>query len=200
MRKWRVLAIVVGVGMLACRGGDVIVRFPGDSTGIVRPQALDSLASVVRQLNAIVMADARDISEDYDRREGPRTILHLANVRSLLGRRTRSQCSCVSSAVPFPAIATSGLRIAKVRTRREIRSLPVQHRLALFSRHLGPCLSRGNARRQEILVPPNGHAVTRVSPLTVETQTGDIVHTAGGTWRRPHPCGANHERSSTAAV
>jgi hypothetical protein len=171
MTKWRVLAMAAIIGVSACRG-EVAVQFPGDTTGIIRPQALDSLASVVRQLNAIILADLRDISTDYESCEGPRTVLHFGNVQSLLGMSHTDTLQLRVFGGPLP----QNRYVADSKSPRYV--LGGKYLLFLFNTdwRFSPVISDHAYRVEmaagkEVLIAPNGHAVTGVSPLGVETQT-----------------------------
>jgi hypothetical protein len=170
------MAALLGLVITACggredrRGGEV--RFPGDTTGIVRPQMVDSLSAVVRQLNAIVLADVRDISTDYDGCEGPRTVLHLANVRSLLGGAHTDTMQIRVFGGPLPGGRylrdskspryVAGGRYVLFLFNTDWRYSPV---IADYAFRVEP------AAGAEMLIAPNGHAVTGVDPLGVETRT-----------------------------
>jgi hypothetical protein len=168
----RALSLAVLAAAMACNERADSVRFPGDTTGIVRPRSLHDLASVVRQLNAVVQADLRDISTDYDRCEGPRTVLHLAGVRSLLGSPHPDTMSLRVFGGPLP-----GGRYAKVS--ESPRYLAGRRYLLFlfntdwrFSPVIGDLAFRiESAAGAEILISPTGLGVTGVSPLGVETRT-----------------------------
>lgn len=157
---------------MACTSRVDFVRFPGDTTGIVRPQALVDLPSVIRQLNAIVQADLRDISTDYDRCAGPRTVLHLAGVRSLLGGPHTDTMSLRVFGGPVP-----GGRYADI---SESPRYQVGRRYLLFlfntDWRFSPVIGELAFRVEpvagtEVLISPDGLGVTGVSPLGVETRT-----------------------------
>ncbi|MBC7789612.1 MAG: hypothetical protein H7Z74_06680 [Anaerolineae bacterium] len=166
------LLIAGCAGLMACQGRERTARFPGDTTGIVRPRALNDLSSVVSQLNAIVQADVRDISTAFDRCEGPRTVLHLRNVRSLLGHPHAGDMELRVFGGPLPdgryARASESPRYVAGRRyllflfNTDWRFSPVIADLAF---RLEP------VARREVLVSPDGHGVTGVSALAVETQT-----------------------------
>jgi hypothetical protein len=172
MRTWRVLVIALCAGLLACRGKEPVVRFPGATTGLLRPQQLDSLAAVVRQLNAIVLADVRDISTEYDRCLGPRTVLHLAGVKTLLGgaHADAMELRLFGGQLPNNRYVEISESPRYVLGRRYV--------LFLFNRdwRFSPVISDHAFRVEaiagrEVLVAPNGKAVTGVSALAVETET-----------------------------
>ena len=195
--------------VVACTGRtDSVVRFPGDTTGIVRPHSIDGLAAVVQQLNAIVEADLRDISADYDRCEGPRTVLHLAAVRSLLG----------GAHTDTMTLRVFGGRIPGGRD-AELSESPryiVGKRYVLFlfntdwrfSPVIGDLAFRiERVDRSEVLISPGGQGVTGVSPLGVETRTRMLYLPEGlpgvGTSRVARapmaqltPCGLNADGTS----
>ena len=175
MRYWRLLTVTTCLGALACRGGDMRregVRFPGDTTGIVRPTPLRDLASVVRQLNAVVLAELRDASTDFDACEGPRTILHLGNVKTLLGAAHTDTMQLRVFGGPVPNNRYVELS--------ESPRYTVGGRYVLFlfntDWRFSPVISSHAFRLDtvagsELLIAPNGHAVTGVSAAAVETRT-----------------------------
>jgi hypothetical protein len=172
MRTWRVLGIALCAGLMACGGRETGVRFPGATTGLLRPQRLDSLATVIRQLNAIVLADVRDISTDYDRCEGPRTVLHLAGVKVLLGgaHPDTMQLRLFGGSLPNNRYVEMSESPRYMLGRRYV--------LFLFNRdwRFSPVISDHAFRVEpiagrEVLVAPNGKAVTGVSDRAVETET-----------------------------
>ena len=171
-RLARTACVAGGLAVAACtRQGDA-PRFPGDTTGIVRPRALHDLESVVRQLNAIVLADMRDMSTMYDRCEGPRTVLQLANVRTLLGGPHTDTMQLRVFGGPIP-----GGRYARD---SEAPRYAVGRRYLLFlfntdwrfSPVIGDLAFRvERVAGREVLVSPDGQGVTGVTPLAVETRT-----------------------------
>ena len=177
----RVLCTSSCICALACeRRGDDAVRFPGDTTGIVRPQALTDLASHIRQLNAIVLADVRDISTSYDRCVGPRTVLHLGNVRSLLGSPHTDTMQLRVFGGPLP----NGRYVQASESPRYVGGR--RYLLFLFNTDwrfspvIGDLAFRvENIAGREVLVSPNGQGVTGVSTLAVETQTPTLMLPAG---------------------
>ncbi len=178
----RALCISSCIAALACkeRSRSDEARFPGDTTGIVRPAALSDLASHVRQLNAIVLADVRDISANYDRCEGPRTILHLRNARSLLGSPHTDSMTLRVFGGPVPggryAHASespryvAGGRYLLFLFNTDWRFSPVMGSLAFRVE---------NIAGREVLLSPDGQGVTGVSTLAVETQTPMLALPAG---------------------
>lgn len=157
---------------LACAGRGDAPRFPGDTTGIVRPRALGDLASVVRQLNAIVVADVRDIATSYDRCEGPRTVVQLRNVRALLGapHTDTMQLRVFGGPVPGGGYVRDAESPRYAVGRRYL--LFLFNTDWRFSPVIGDLAFRvERAAGREVLVSPDGQAVTGVSPIGVETGT-----------------------------
>lgn len=172
MRVWRIMGMLACAAVWACRGGEGRARFPGDTTGIRRPEALSDLASVVRQLNAVLLAQIRDISTDFDRCEGPRTVLHLGNVKTLLGAAHTDTLQLRVFGGPLP----NNRYVELSESPRYV--LGGRYVLFLFNTdwRFSPVISNHafrieQAGEREVLIAPNGHAVTGVSPLAVETRT-----------------------------
>lgn len=176
MRNWRQFGFSVCLVVAACRGREVVrggaARFPGDTAGIIRPQALDDVPSVVRQLNAIVEARVRDASTDFDPCEGPRTILHLGEVRTLLGAAHTDTMQLRLFGGPVGSdryIEFSESPRYRVGGRYVLFLFNTDWRFSpVISSH---AFRIDSAAGREILIAPNGQAVTGVSQLAVETRT-----------------------------
>jgi hypothetical protein len=67
-----------------------LLRPYAGQAGINEPRPFTSMESLISQLHAIVEADVASISFDYLDCQGPRTLVRLENVRTLLGGRTES--------------------------------------------------------------------------------------------------------------
>jgi hypothetical protein len=172
LRVARAIGVAGLVAGVACTRGSEGVRFPGDTTGIVRPRALRDLASAVRQLNAIVEAEVHDISTDYDQCEGPRTVLHLSGVRSRLGM---SHTDTMSLRV-FGGAMPGGRAVEMSESPRYV--LGQRYLLFLFNSdwRFSPVIGDLAYRVQSVegarvLISPGGLGVTGVSPSWVETHT-----------------------------
>ena len=121
---------------------------------------------------SVVLIHPGGLSTSYERCEGPRTILHLANVRSQLGASHPDTLTVRLFGGPLP----DG-RYA--RDAESPRYLPgSQYLLFLFNTdwRLSPVISDyafrvEQAAGKEVLIAPNGHAVTGLSPLDIETRT-----------------------------
>lgn len=82
---WLVLLLAAPAVACSSRRTEGGVRFPGDTLGLIRPKLFASRLAVVSQVNAIVQADVADLTTEYDDCEGPRTLVKLRQVRTLLG-------------------------------------------------------------------------------------------------------------------
>jgi hypothetical protein len=155
-------------------------------TDINEPRALTSVRAAVSQLHSIVEADVISISFDYFDCEGPRTIVRLENVRSLLGGRTEPTLSLRN----FGGYLPNGHYVYASELPRYV--LGAHYILFLrntdwkFSPVIGDLAFRVETiAGRQVLLDTDGVAVSDVSESGIHRQTPQLTEAVGLNVRGP---------------
>lgn len=147
---------------------------------LIPPDQFDSIGMLLPQLYAIVRGKVTDISYDYLDCQGPRTVVKLSRIETLIGEKVDSEIELRTfggplpngnyvSASELPRYAIDASYVVFLRN-TDWRFSPVMGDLAFREEVIAD---------RPVLIDSDGVAVSGVSGIGVERQTGQLMEPAG---------------------
>ena len=147
---------------------------------LIVPDRFDSIGTLLPQLYAVVRGTVADISYDYLDCQGPRTVVKLRSVETLIGARTDRELELRTFGGPLP----NGNYVAASELPRYVADgsyvVFLRNTDWRFSPVMGDLVFREEViADRPVLVDSDGVAVSGVSEVGVERQTGQLTEPAG---------------------